>query len=433
MSEIEITGSPLSSTVQQSRRKAIFACTIGSLMEWYDFVTYAYLASYLSHSFFPPGDDAAALLATFATFGVGFLARPLGGFIFGPYGDRRGRKAALMATMFVMAVATGLIGILPTYSSIGLFAPFLLLLARIAQGMSAGGEGTTGMAYVVEWAPKGRRGFFGSLQASGSGFGLLLGSATIAILSSFLSHDDIQAWGWRVPFLIGVLIGPVGMWIRRSIEETPAFLKVHASPAALAAADGVAPWRLGARAFMFLLFWSVAYYVFLSYMPTFAQRFLHISGFTAFWVNTLSLLVYICAIPLFGHLSDRIGRKPVLLASCIGFAALCYPLFKILLSGVSLGVYIAILMLFAILLAMYSGPAVAMCTEIFPTRIRTKWLGIGYGLSVAIFGGFTPFIATWLIQVTGSPLAPTYYVTVTAVIGALVVLWLRETAHHDLE
>ncbi|MCA8052359.1 MFS transporter [Burkholderia arboris] len=433
MSDAHMNMSASSDAAAPGHRRAIFASAIGSMMEWYDFVTYSYLATYISHAFFPSGNETTALLATFATFGVGFLARPLGGFVFGVLGDRSGRKVAMLITMFMMAIATGLIGILPGYAEIGIIAPILLVLARIAQGMSAGGEGTTAISYVVEWAPRGKRGLFGALMGAGSGFGLLLGSATVTILNSFLSHNDIQEWGWRVPFLLGVLIGPIGLWIRRSIDESPAYLRAKKSIPAKSSTPTIAPWRLGGRAFMFLLFWSVAYYVFLSFMPHFATHYLKVSGFTAFWVNTLSVFVYVCLVPVFGYLSDRVGRKPVLLASCLGFAATCYPLFKILLSGVGLGTYVAILLFFATLLAMYSGPGAATCAEIFPTRIRSKWLSIGYGSSVAIFGGFTPFIATWLIEKMGTPLAPTWYVTVTAIIGAGVVLWLRETAHSELQ
>jgi MHS family proline/betaine transporter-like MFS transporter len=419
----------LTAVPASSVRRAVIAGAFGSVMEWYDLVTYGYLAQFIGHAFFPSGDSAVSLLAAFATFGVGFLARPLGGLIFGTYSDRHGRKASLLLTMILMAAATALIGFLPTYAMVGVAAPLLLVIARIVQGASAGGEGTTALAFLVEWAPRGHRGSIGSLQSVASGTGLLLGSATLSITTALLSTAEMQSWGWRIPFLIGILVGPLGLWIRRSVDETPAFRQalVHDTTVILAK-----PWVLAAKAFVFLIFWSVAYYVFLTFIPTFSQRYLHIAGKQVFLANTVALVAYIILIPVFGHLSDRIGRKPLLLLSCICFVVLPYPVFKLLLAGVSMSTYILVTLMFTALLAMYSGPAGATVAEMFPTRIRSKWLGIGYGLSVAIFGGFTPFVVTWLIRALDSPLAPAYYVIAAALIGGIFILFLKETAKDEL-
>ena len=417
----------------RTARRAALAAGIGSTLEWYDLVTYGYLAALIGHAFFPSGDATASLLAAFATFGVGFLARPLGGLVFGAYADRFGRKASLTLTMLMMATVTGLVGVMPTYATWGKAAPALLVLARIIQGLSAGGEGTTALAYLVEWAPVGRRGLVGSLQSVASGCGLLLGSASVTWIMHLLTHVQMQAWGWRIPFLLGTLVGPIGYWLRRGVDETPAFLRaIRAIPSTDELVSRLKPWRLSVNAGIFLIFWSVAYYIFLTYMTTFAQRYLHLAPALVFKANTVALLLYIILIPVFGLISDKVGRKPVLLASCGGVAVLTYPLFKLLLSGVDTPAYVAILLLFSCLLAMYSGPAGATVAELFPTRIRSKWLGIGYGVSVAIFGGFTPFIATWLIGVLGSPLAPSYYVIAAAIVGGVFVIFMKETAKSEL-
>lgn len=406
----------------------MWASSIGSTLEWYDFVTFAFLATYISQNFFPSGNETAALLATFATFGVGFLARPLGGLLFGALGDRRGRKNALMTTMVLMAGATVMIGILPGFGSIGYAAPVLLVTARFLQGLSAGGEGPTAMIYAVEWAPPGKRGLYAGYQMTGSGAGLLLGSVSVTLLVTFLTKDQVTAWGWRLPFLFGILIGPLGVWIRRAVDESPAYVLATHRTVPIPGDGRAVPWKGIATIVLLDMPWAIAYYVFLSYMPTFSQKYLGVSPKAAFMTNTLTLIVYLMAMPVFGWLSDRVGRKPVLLFANLAFAVLSYPLFLLLTGGVGLVAYCAILLLFTVLLSMYSGPAVALFAEQFPPTVRGLWFSLSYGIAVALFGGFTPFVSTWLIEKFSNPLAPTFYITATAAVGALVVLLLRETA-----
>jgi MHS family proline/betaine transporter-like MFS transporter len=299
-------------------------------------------------------------------------------------------------------------------------------------GFSAGGELGSSTAFIVEWAPPQRRGLFGSLQQASVAGGFLLGSLTAASLSTWLSPAALEAWGWRVPFLFDGLLGPIGLYMRRNIEETPPFKAAVQERAERGIASVAHGWRLAARAFGFTVLWTIAYYIFLSYMPTFLQKHAGLDRTQALWSNTLALLVLVAAVPTAGALSDRIGRKPLLLASCAAFLLLPYPLFATLLSNPSLPAAIAVQVLFALAIALFSGPGPAAIAEIFPTRMRSTWMSIGYSLAAALFGGFAPFVATWLIARTGSPLAPTWYVIGAAVVSAITIATQKETAHEAL-
>ena len=412
-------------------RRAVSAAVIGNVLEWYDFAVYGYVATIIAKNFFPPGNETAALLATFATFGIGFLARPLGGIVIGWIGDKYGRKTALLATIFLMAVGTVIIGLIPTYASIGLLAPAILVIARLMQGFSAGGEWGGSTAFIVEWAPEGRRGYYGSFQQMSVVMGLLLGSGTAALLNTVLDPASMESWGWRIPFLLGGILGPVGIWMRRSIDETPAYRKAEAAPLA-PADDFSSPVVLAARAFGFTILWTVSFYIFLAYMPTFTQKYANLSRAAALWSNTAGLLLLMIAIPVFGYLSDKYGRKPFLLACCLAFIFLPYPLFSIMLGGASLTTILLIQLLIGLTIALFSGAGPAAISEIFPTRTRSTYMSTGYALAVAIFGGFAPFIATWLIEWTKSPISPVYYVIASAIVSAIVIAGLRETAHEPL-
>jgi MHS family proline/betaine transporter-like MFS transporter len=411
-------------------RRALAAAVLGNLLEWYDFAVYGYLALTLAVLFFPKGDELTALLATFAAFGVGFVVRPLGAIVIGRLADARGRKAALTLTIFLMALGTVLIGLLPTYPSIGVAAPALLVLARLMQGFAAGGEWGGATAFIVEWAPERRRGLFGSFQQSSVAAGLLLGSGVTALLSTLLTSEQLEAWGWRIPFLLGGILAPVGVYMRRNIEETPAYSSARSEPAP--PPTHPAPAVLAARAFGFTVLWTTAYYILLAYLPTFMQKHLGLRRTEALWSNTLALLVLVVAAPVAGALSDRVGRKPLLLICCVGLALLSYPLFQLMLSQPTLATVAGVQVVFALLIAAFSGPGPAAIAEIFPTRVRATWMSTGYSLSVAIFGGFAPFVATWLIARTGSPSSPTWYLIGAALISTLVIVSLRESAHDKL-
>lgn len=414
-----VAGTKPGSTLDPRARRAISAACIGNMLEWYDFGVYAFLAGSISAAFFPSSDPTASLLATFAAYGVGFLARPFGGAVIGRLGDRRGRKVALVLTLLMMALGTIGLGLLPTYAQIGIAAPVLLVALRILQGIAAGGEWGASTAFIIEWAPDGRRGLFGSFQQVSTASGILLGSGVAALLTSLLPPEAMLAWGWRIPFLLGASLLVVGILIRRSVDETPVFEARAVEPPPTTESGP----RLGLRAFGFTIFWTVSYYMLLSYMPTFTQKYGGLSASQALWSNTIGLVAMVLTVPVFGHLSDRIGRKPLLIASAVAAALLSYPLFRIVADGAGFTTVVAIQVVFGVIVALYSGPGPAAISEIFPSHLRSTWMSIGYTLAVAVFGGFAPFVATWLIAATGSALAPcvAYLIPMAAVTLAVLV------------
>lgn len=414
-----------------SARRAITAAGIGNVLEYYDFGVYGFLASVIARKFFPGTDDAASLLATFAAFGVGFLVRPIGGIVLGRMGDIKGRKSALVLTIILMAIGTVGIGVIPEYGSIGIMAPVLLVLCRILQGLSAGGEWGNATSFIVEWSPEGKRGFFGSFSQSSVVGGLLASSIVVAILNSVFSPAEIDAWAWRLPFLLGAVLLPIGLWLRRGIDETPRFRDEKAG-INNGLADLGTPFGLMARAFGFTILWTVSYYVMLTYLPTFTQKYAGLSVSAALWSNTVGLVVLVAAIPMAGALSDRIGRKPMLIFCCLAFVVLAYPGFLLMLSGLP-GWGVTLLQIgFNLIIASFAGPGPAALVELFPTRSRTTLMSTAYAVAVAIFGGFAPFIATWLIQTTGTPIAPTYYLIAAAIVSAATIATFKETAFERL-
>ena len=412
-------------------RRAITAAGLGNVLEYYDFGIYGFLATVIARKFFPGTDEVASLLATFAAFGVGFLARPLGGIVLGRLGDTRGRKSALVTTILLMAVGTVGIGLIPDYARIGVLAPMLLVLCRVLQGLSAGGEWGNATSFIVEWAPEGRRGYFGSYSQASVVGGVLMASAVAALLNSAFSTAQIDAWAWRLPFLLGAALLPVGLWLRRGIDETPRFRAEQAGQGA-GLPDLGTPFALMAKAFGFTVLWTVVYYVMLTYLPTFTQKYAGLTATQALWCNTAGLLALMMAIPLMGALSDRIGRKPMLLFCCVAFVVLAYPGFRLILAGVPAWGVALVQIGFNLVIATFSGAGPAALAELFPTRSRTTLMSVSYALAVAIFGGFAPFIATWLIQQTGTPIAPTFYLIAAGLVSAATILTFRETAFERL-
>jgi MHS family proline/betaine transporter-like MFS transporter len=419
---------------EASYQRAITAGVIGNVLEWYDFGVYGYLVPTISVLFFPAGDPTVSLLLTFAVFGVGFVMRPIGSIVFGIYGDRAGRRKALSAVIFVMALATFAIGLLPTYAEAGIAAPILLVVVRLFQGLSTGGEFGGSSAYIVEYAPQHRRGFFGAFQLVGVASGFLLGSLTAALLNSALTPDDRLAWGWRLPFLFGIAVGLVGMYMRWRLSDTPKFAEIEQQGAVSTAPLADALLRHPKEtllAFTSTLHNTVAYYIALIYMTSYMQTIGKLPQATALWIATGSLAFMILLLPGLGRLSDRVGRRPLMLFSCAAFIVLGYPFFVMASSGnLALTIFSQVLMM--VCYAPYAATCASFLTEIIPTRVRYTSMSVGYNCAVAIFGGFAPFIATWLVKSTGLTYSPGFYLIGAAVITGFVVLRTPETAFKPL-
>ncbi len=405
------------------------------MLEWYDFAVYGYFVPVISQLFFPNQTPLVSLLLTFSVFGVGFVMRPVGSVVFGQYGDRHGRKRALSAVIFLMAASTIAVGLLPTYASIGVLVPLLLVAARLAQGLSGGGEWGGAAAYLVEYALPGKRGLTGSWQQVSVGCGFLLGSLTAAVLTTSISPEHMLSWGWRIPFLLGVLVGIVGAVMRWRLDDTPKFAELESqgqvagSPLREAFTTFRKPTLI---AFGITLHNTVGYYAVLIYLTTWLTNIVKMPRGTALWIGTACLLAFVIAVPVMGALSDRIGRRPLFIASCVGYIVLAYPLFLLASTGVPAYAFLAQLVL-VLLLALYAGPGPAVYCELFPTSVRYTALSVGYNIPVAIFGGFAPFIATWLIQSTGNPLSPAFYVIAASLATLVTMVWVKETAFEPLK
>jgi MHS family proline/betaine transporter-like MFS transporter len=415
-------------------RRAIVGASIGNTVEWFDFATYSFLAVTLAAVFFPSGNPTAALLSTFAIFAAAFFVRPLGGLFFGPLGDKIGRQRVLATVIILMSLSTFVIGLLPPYATIGVWAPLLLVVARCLQGFSAGGEFGGASTFLAEYSPDDRRGFLVSWLEFSTLIGFLMGSILVLLLTTVLPEDALVSWGWRIPFLLAGPLGIVGLYIRLRLEDTPEFraLKESGEVARSPLRESITEnWKQILQVGGLVIIQNVGFYVVLSYMTTYFQDPLGFSPTAASLSTTITLLVGMALIPPLGALSDRVGRKPLLLASCIGYVVLTYPLFLLLNTG---NLFAAILAQVALgaLLAVFISTSIAALTELFPTRVRYGGFSIGYNLSVAIFGGSSPYLAQYVVSSTGSPLSPAFIVIIAAVATLLVVLTIRETAGTDL-
>ncbi len=408
----------------------IAAAVIGNALEWYDFIVFGFFAVIIARLFFPTQSQYASLLLTTATFGVGFFMRPIGGIVLGIYADRRGRKASLLLIIGLMTLAIAMIGLAPTYAAIGIAAPLLIVLARLLQGFSAGGEFASATAFLIETAPAERRGFYGSWQMVGQGLAVLTGALLGAFITRTLSPEALDGWGWRVPFLFGLVIGPLGLYIRRRLDESAAFLATQRGTgqqqtlgAALAAHV-----REALATFGIIISGTISFYVILLYMPTFARTQLHLPLDQAFTAQAISLACMIVLIPIFGALSDHIGRKPIMIGALIVYFALTYPLFSWMYSNPSFVSLLTTQVALCSVLGAFFGPMSTVLAEQFQAQVRTTGLGTAYNMAVMIFGGFAPFFVTWLIQATGLPVAPAFYVMFGAAAGLLASLFLKERA-----
>jgi MHS family proline/betaine transporter-like MFS transporter len=402
--------------------RILAAAAIGNALEWYDILIYGYFAVTIARLFFPTVDQNLSLLLALGTFGVSYLVRPLGAIVLGAYADRAGRKAAMLVSIVLMTIGTGLMVIMPTYASVGILAPIAVLVARLLQGFAVAGEFGSATAFLVEHTTH-RKGFFASFQWFGQGLAAVLASFFGVVLTSGLTSEQLQSWGWLIPFLFGLLIGPIGLYIRRHVNETPEFLDAIQSKTPIR--DLVTTqWDRLLLAIGIVVISTSSNYIIL-YMPTYAIKELHISQTLGFIATMIGALLLTFGAPFFGHLSDSVGRVRIMATVCILFVISAYPAFVLLVGHASLVSIVLIVCWLSLLKAAYSGTLPALMAEIFPTQTRGTGIALSYNIGVPIFGGFAPLIATSLIAAMGTNLAPSFYLIGTSLVSLAVLIVIR--------
>lgn len=413
--------------------RAVGASALGNAVEWFDYGIYAYGLTYISAALFP-GDTEEAVLFALATFAISFLIRPLGGLFWGPLGDRIGRKSVLAMTILLMAGATFAVGLIPSYAAVGFWAPTALVLLRMLQGFSTGGEYGGAATFMAEYAPDDRRGFYGSFLEFGTLAGFSLGAALMLGYSFHLGDEAMHQWGWRIPFLIAGPIGLVGMYLRSKMEDTPIFREE------MVAAEGrKAPglgslmrdhWRPLFVVGGLVVALNVVNYSLLSYMPTYLQRRIGLSSEEALLVPIIGMVFMMLFLPFAGALSDRVGRKPMWRWSLIGLLLFVVPLYMLIGTGFAGAIigFMALGLLYVPQLATISATFPAM----FPTAVRFAGFAIAYNISTSIFGGTAPIVGSGLISLTGDPLMPAYYMMLACVVGLGALRYMPETARLSL-
>ncbi|WP_244923370.1 MFS transporter [Ochrobactrum quorumnocens] len=422
------------SVSQKALRKVLIASSLGNFVEWFDYASYGYLATIIAVVFFPDISHSAALMATFAIFAISFIIRPIGGIIWGSIGDRLGRRTALSFSILIMSGATTLIALLPTYAQIGLMAPGLLLLLRMVQGFSASGEYAGATSFIAEYSPPYKRGLYTSLVPASTAAGLLAGSLMAAGLFGLLTPEQMKSFGWRLPFLLALPLGLIGIYIRLKIEDTPKFRELETNHRVIEtpAKEIFTTYRrevitsIGVTSLN-----AVGFYLILSYMPTYLITELQVGETEAFLTVSISLAVYVFSIFAMGAISDRIGRKVALISASVLFIILTVPLFALLDDATLTGI-ILIQIAFGILLTVNDGTLPCFLTEIFPTRVRYSGFAFSFNTAQAFLGGTAPLIATFLIEVTGSKLAPAWYLVAIAAVSLIAMRGAKETAGKPL-
>ncbi|OEV11856.1 MFS transporter [Streptomyces nanshensis] len=433
-------------TVSDERivKRAVKAAALGNAMEWFDFATYSYLAIVMGEVFFN-----GSTIGSLATFALSFLPRPLGGLVFGPLGDRIGRKQVLATTMLLMAASTFCVGLIPSMDTIGVAAPALLVFFRLLQGFSTGGEYGGAATFIAEYAPDKRRGFYGSFLEMGTLAGYVGAASIAAVLQTFLSHADLVSWGWRIPFLIGGPIGLIGIYLRLKLDETPAFLQKAAesggeqeaskprlsenSPKQSLARMFRTQWPAIILCLALVAAYNLTDYMLLTYMPTYLQSSLKYEANTATILSVVTMLIMMCVLTSVGRLNDRHGRKPLLLTGMTGFLVLTIPAFLLLQKGTESLAYplIGMLMLSASLVCLL-GTMSAVLPAMFSTDVRYGALAISYNVSTLLFGGTTPMLLESVVEKTDNSMVPAYATVGAAVIGIVAVLRMKETAQQSL-
>ena len=412
------------------RRRVVIASVLGNALEWFDFIVYGILAGTIARVFFPAEAGETRLLAALALFGIGFVARPLGAIFFGVYADRHGRRAALSLVILMMGIGTALLAAAPGYAAIGIGGPLLVLAARIIQGFSVGGEFGTATTMLIEYAPRDRRGLYGSLQMVSQASSFVLGGLAAFLITTHLSAEAVDSWGWRLPFILGALVGPIGVYLRRRVDESPAFAELQTS-----GKQPSTPLRTVFRShgreliagFSIIVAGTSTLYVLSIYLPLFATETLGMPARQGQIGVICANLAIVSLVPLAGLLSDKIGRRAVILPALLIFCGLLAVMMYRLTEEPTPAHLLQTQML-AVFVAFIFGPAPALITEIFPVAVRSTGVSLAYNLAVALFGGFAPFLNVWLVKATGNNMAPVSYVLTCSIIGVIGLLMIGEPA-----
>jgi len=411
------------STLPKGTVKAIIAGSIGNVVEWIDWSIYGLAAPFIAAQFFPKSNPVTSLLQTYGVFAIGFLVRPVGSMIIGPYGDKHGRNKALALSILLMGGATGAIGLVPTYATIGLFAPALLILLRLVQGLALGGEWGAASAFIYEIAPPNRRAFISSFRPCGTGMGFFVGSGFIALVTMIFTPAALQSWGWRVPFVLAFLTAVLGLYIRLQVQESPEFLKAKEAKTTSEKplADSIKNDKRGmAIVFGFGMIWNSVFYVLYTYMPVHLKTALSIPYSTAIRMTMVATFLYTAMVPFFGWIADKYDKKTLLSIATLGLAILAYPGFRLINTGnywIALGVFSS----FTILMGVFGGAAQVILAEQFPTGTRNTAMGVAYAIHNTLFGGTAPLTVAWMTAALHDTLAPAYYMAICSVLGFIAV------------
>jgi len=409
----------LTSKERWNKINAVIRVASGNFLEMYDFIVYGYYAVYIGKAFFPSHSEFASLMLSLVTFGAGFLMRPLGAIVLGAYIDRKGRRDGLIVTLGLMAIGTLTIALTPSYAAIGILAPLIVVIGRLLQGLSAGVELGGVSVYLAEIATAGNRGFYCSWQSASQQLAVVFTALLGVAIGAVITPENLAAWGWRIPLVIGCLIVPIILWLRRSLEETEAFRKMRHHPRKASEAIRIlaANWQLVLIGMMLVVMTTTTFYLITAYTPTFASQALHLS-------QQQSLLVTLCVglsnflwLPIGGWISDRTGRRPPLLLIPALTLLTAYPAMSWLVAEPNLPKLLMVLLWFSFLFGIYNGAMVPFLTEIMPAEVRTAGFSLAYSLATAVFGGFTPAVSTYLIEVTKNKAAPALWLSTAAIVG----------------
>lgn len=409
----------------RDRLGAILRVTSGNFLEQFDFFLFGFYATYIAHTFFPASSEFASLMMTFAVFGAGFLMRPIGAIVLGAYIDKVGRRKGLIVTLTIMATGTFLIVLIPSYQTIGLWAPLLVLIGRLLQGFSAGAELGGVSVYLAEIATPGRKGFYTSWQSGSQQVAIMVAAAMGFALNAVLEQSAISDWGWRIPFLFGCLIVPFIFVLRRKLEETQEFTaRRHHLAMRQVFATLLANWQVVIAGMMMVAMTTTAFYLITVYAPTFGKKVLMLSASDSLLVTLLVAISNFFWLPVGGALSDRFGRRPVLIAMTLLALATAWPALTMLANAPSFLMMLSVLLWLSFIYGMYNGAMIPALTEIMPAEVRVAGFSLAYSLATAVFGGFTPVISTALIEYTGDKASPGYWMSFAAVCGLLAACYL---------